>query len=451
MIWTQYHINYISIFQFYNRTENSMKILNETLTQLVIFCLSLVFFFLGNVGTSSIKYRSLSFLCPISMLIASCLYSLYKVYDNGFLTNDSRGLFSLKVLSNCFIAPFVAISFRDVYVADVLTSFSKVLQDAVHALCWIFTGSFIYTDTDSDGDGTKYCPPLWIHNISSCVILFVLWIRFAQCLRVYRDTKLIFPHIFNAVKYLSSMSVVIYGLFREIDSGYIILIVIGTLYKWWWDVVMDWGLCDAFPRSFPFAFPYYTKQMFLRPSLMFHYPYRYYIAIFLDLILRFFWVTSLMPSETIIDLFGPMFSIYLGSFEILRRAMWGILRVEWEHIKLANKHEVGFNSILIGKKDISSNSITVPLTNLNDLKLWLPSTNIINDSQLQLSDKSLYDDDDIEEYGRKSVMGIQEIVMSPLSECSSKEYPNENFNDHPQSTNVPYEEFLDNVVRSNVW
>lgn len=450
MIWTQYHINYISIFQFHNRQENSMKILNETLTQLVIFCLSLIFFFLGNVGTSSIKYRSVSFICPISMLVMSCVYSGYKIYDHGFITDDSRGVFSMKVLSNCLIAPFISITFRDVYVADVLTSFSKVLQDAVHASCWILTGSFIYTDTDADGDGTKYCPPLWISTISSILILFVLWIRFAQCLRAYYDTKLVFPHIFNAIKYLSSMSVVIYGLFRDIDAGYITLIVIGTLYKWWWDVVMDWGLCDAFPRTFPFTSPnYYNSQMFLRPTIMLHYPRRYYAAIILDLIFRFFWVTSLMPAETTVDLFGPMFSIYLGSFEILRRAMWGILRVEWEHIKLANKHEIGFNSLLISKKDISSNNISVPISNFNDIKSWISSTNFLMNSPT-LTPKQL--EEDIEEYGRNSVTGLQEIVMSPMSECSSHEYSDSNnHTEHLPPTNIPYEDFLDGVVRSNAW
>ena len=79
----------------------------------------------------------------------------------------------------------------------------------------------------------------------------------------------------------------------------------------------------------------------LRPKLMFFDNIDlYYIAIVLDVILRFVWVLSLvpMPSQAQKNSKYSYFDIiypFLGIIEQMRRAMWGTLRLEWEHIKIA--------------------------------------------------------------------------------------------------------------------
>ena len=84
------------------------------------------------------------------------------------------------------------------------------------------------------------------------------------------------------------------------------------------------------------------EHNFLRSQLLYQNKFFYGFCIVLDLILRFLWVTSLMPRESLTKVFGPMFGIFLGSFEIIRRFMWGILRTEWEHWKLAKSQKLGF-------------------------------------------------------------------------------------------------------------
>lgn len=45
------------------------------------------------------------------------------------------------------------------------------------------------------------------------------WLRFAQCLRRYRDTKETFPHIINAVKYSTTFFVIIFSTMNKLYSG----------------------------------------------------------------------------------------------------------------------------------------------------------------------------------------------------------------------------------------
>ena len=87
-------------------------------------------------------------------------------------------------------------------------------------------------------------------------------------------------------------------------------------------MLQDWGLANK-------------KHGFLRSKLM--YPNRavYFIAIFMDLFLRYLWVLSLVPHNSKAP-FGSDFtgtlSPFFGVLEILRRTMWGLLRVENEHL-----------------------------------------------------------------------------------------------------------------------
>ena len=190
---------------------------------------------------------------------------------------------------------------------------------------------------------------------------------------------------------------------------YYFFIVLSILYKWWWDVTMDWGMFDVMPKPLDCKsnhsisccnktgcctiesmkdngiLPRYKQQtitekpsngiiinnlityfqllkniiklilkskIFLRSSLMFPSISLYYLCIILDLILRFLWVLSLLPSTTLPKEFvGYQLSFFLGSMEILRRCMWATLRVEYEHLKMLKKKTPGFLNNRIMRKE----------------------------------------------------------------------------------------------------
>ena len=56
------------------------------------------------------------------------------------------------------------------------------------------------------------------YAVPALVSCLPAWFRFAQCLRRYRDTRLLFPHIVNAGKYSTTFFVV---LFSSLNSHYI--------------------------------------------------------------------------------------------------------------------------------------------------------------------------------------------------------------------------------------
>lgn len=56
----------------------------------------------------------------------------------------------------------------------------------------------------------------FIRPIVNCI---PAWIRFAQCLRRYRDTREAFPHLVNAGKYSTTIFVVIFSTLKTVYKG----------------------------------------------------------------------------------------------------------------------------------------------------------------------------------------------------------------------------------------
>ncbi|KAJ2382558.1 Signal transduction protein [Coemansia sp. RSA 2603] len=86
---------------------------------------------------------------------------------------------------------------------------------------------------------------------------------------------------------------------------------------------MDWGLFES--RS---------KHRFLRSELKFDRPWVYYVAIVVDVILRFVWITQISPN---FFSFGhkvhqSTIAYIAAVLEVLRRFSWNFFRVENEHI-----------------------------------------------------------------------------------------------------------------------
>ena len=404
-VWARYDINYIPLLSLENLKPNLLAVSNSTATQFVLYSLNLVIFFEANsVSTPILSRTPLRYICPFLLLVWSVCFEGYEYVFrfNGLVTKYSRGLFSRAVFIRCFMAPFTAVRFRDVFAADVLTSFTKVISDTLYASCWILSGQFL---VPPDENYNKYGHTVFGSNALVCsssrmviavavAVCIPLWIRFLQCLRQMRDSKWqIWPFMFNALKYALSIAVVIYGTktsVHAIDPTYMNLVIITTIYKWWWDVVMDWGLFEVMPTIIDFkscvkrvsverrrrrstfnnmatatsaahaagvaprrAAVTVTSSrrrgghreephLFLRPLLMYPSHYVYYAAIVLDLILRFMWVASLVPKELFGSFVGPQLSFFLGSMEIVRRAMWGFFRLEYEHLKNVQKGAAGF-------------------------------------------------------------------------------------------------------------
>ncbi|CAN0440229.1 unnamed protein product, partial [Discosporangium mesarthrocarpum] len=72
-----------------------------------------------------------------------------------------------------------------------------------------------------------------------------LWWRFQQNLRRSYETGERWPHLGNALKYATAMSVSLFGTFRpglRNSKMWVFCFVFATLYQYCWDIFMDWNL-----------------------------------------------------------------------------------------------------------------------------------------------------------------------------------------------------------------
>ena len=251
-----------------------------------------------------------------------------------------------------------------------MVSLVRVFVDLSYTACYIGTGAFMsHKHIKDQVRSIEECTssPSYTHLVLPFVVALPLWFRLMQNIRRYRDTQQRWPHLGNAVKYALSQTIVIFGVFHptatsaqtSYDRAWLCAYLISTIYSFWWDVVMDWGLlthvwhqiiCCCFfwsSSSSPLtnrrrrgssvlSVSLAKPRSALRDRMMYPSIAMYCVAIVLDFMGRFVWTLTLIPSMT----HGPfrhsrfIMSLrnYLGFVEILRRTLWSFFRVENEHL-----------------------------------------------------------------------------------------------------------------------
>jgi hypothetical protein len=240
-------------------------------------------------------------------------------------------------------APLASPTFFTIYIADVFTSMVKIFQDVAWTIGFIVSLDFLQSEDDLE---TKmqhaWQHSFWYKNVLIPLIcLFPLWTRFNQCLRRYADTGKRMPNLANAFKYAMSQTVTLFGAFHPLylmhtrveegdinwfQVGWMLLFVSSSLYSFWWDVYMDWGLGSL-------------KHGFLSDRLMYPHRYYYYCVIVLDIVLRFMWVLTLVPPQSGASFEVPQYlTAVTMSLELMRRTMWGFFRLEHEQRANTNQY-----------------------------------------------------------------------------------------------------------------
>jgi len=210
----------------------------------------------------------------------------------------------------------------------------KVLVDLFGSLCFLGSNTFHHTL-----DAQRRCQDLQYWSIP-LVCALPLWFRFQQCMNRYYERRRRFPDVANAVKYALAEVTVVMAAFHpffgthEIGSEaawnafrvfWILLCVSSSLYSFWWDVVMDWGMIVRHPV---------TRRPELRKERL--YPGRaawpYWGAIVTNVLLRFLWTINIVPfalTEFLEQHGKDTILLPLVYFcELYRRFQWGIFRGE---------------------------------------------------------------------------------------------------------------------------
>ncbi|KAF3335575.1 SPX and EXS domain-containing protein 1-like isoform X1 [Carex littledalei] len=217
--------------------------------------------------------------------------------------------------------PLQAITFADFFLADIMTSMSKVFSDLERSTCRMVNrqvATIAWFQADAICGSHSVTIPL--------VLVFPYLCRFFQCLRQYKDTKEK-TCLFNVI-FLSALK---YHVIEESWTNFyrplwLISSVINSLYSFYWDITRDWDL-SILSRIFKFKNPNFWSDVLHGK------PWVYYWVIFSNLILRCTWTYKL--SSHLRHNYLTVFTI--TGLEIVRRFQWIFFRVENEWNKMTNK------------------------------------------------------------------------------------------------------------------
>lgn len=329
-LWKIYRVNYVYIFEFDPRKIYSLDSLIITTSRLtILYFINLILYFKLSRGEISYFTPSVSNYCPLLLIFIFFYFLIFSKLNYSFYKT--------------IFAPFYQLTFFNSFIGDVLTSLVRPIVDLSYSMCFYITGEWrkffipFYKHKQQqqvdEVDEFNSCDEnfIFIRIIIPLIISLPLFIRFLQSIRRYYDTSKRHPNLTNALKYSLAYILVLLGAIHpsltsttstEISKYKLIWAIafaISTSYTFSWDVFIDWGLGDK-------------KHGFLRERRMFPQKRIYYLALSLDLFLRFTWCLTLIPELDQIGIKGESFTLILGLLEVFRRGYWTLLRVEYEHL-----------------------------------------------------------------------------------------------------------------------
>ncbi|XP_056862054.1 uncharacterized protein LOC108844412 [Raphanus sativus] len=225
--------------------------------------------------------------------------------------------------------PVQTVTFSDFFLADILTSLSKVLSDLERSVCRMVhrqVATVAWFEADSVCGSHSAVIPL--------VLVLPYLFRLFQCIRQYKDSKDI-ANIWNAGKYLTAVPVIFLSALKyfidqdtwtySIQPAWILSSLANTFFSFFWDVLRDWDL-SVFTRIFKFT----------KPNLCSHLLYgRRWVYVWVigsNLVLRWTWTYKL--SAHLRNNYITVFIITL--LEIYRRFQWAFFRIENVWYKINN-------------------------------------------------------------------------------------------------------------------
>lgn len=225
------------------------------------------------------------------------------------------------MIKNIFPLGKNGVKFRDFMFGDILTSMTRPFASLCLALCLLSCSVCRMENVRLNCD----------RNMESAFIMMLLpfIIRFFQCLNRFYYTKMAWPHLGNALKYIGGMANTImswqYALYPdELFLPWILVASIATSFMLFWDIYMDWNLGR-----------FNSRNLFLRDKIV--YPkWMYYMALCINALLRFTWLTNLPGIKLPIDDETKYF--ILSVLEIYRRSQWSLFRIENENTNNPEKY-----------------------------------------------------------------------------------------------------------------
>ncbi|SCV74035.1 BQ2448_6467 [Microbotryum intermedium] len=295
-VWVKARINYILIFELDVRTRLDV----HQFIEIPALLLGLLCLFFWAAFTNFAPDRlppsayPLAFFVLLMVLLLMPLPILY----------PSARWWMIRTFCRVLTAGLIAVQFSDFFLGDELNSLYYSITN-LYAL-------MVYHSWPSDTYAICSLNKTWASP-------------FALSLRRYIDSDGLFIHMLNGGKYTASILQFWFYYSWRIDGSssiarkaiWILFAVTNSCYTATWDIVMDWSLLQK-----------NSKNFLLRNELGFKdQKWAYYVAIVVNVILRFSWVIYLTCRGPSLALKGFLVAL----LEACRRIVWNTFRVESEH------------------------------------------------------------------------------------------------------------------------
>lgn len=323
-VFSQSNVNYAKIFDLDQNHLTHWEIWKCATWMTIIVPTSMTaYIYLYSDGEVSLAASQ-----PVLLYIAAVMLLIFP-FDIFYL---SSRYYLLKTLWR-IVLPLQAITFSDFFLADILTSMSKVLSDLERSVCRMMhrqVATIAWFEADSVCGSHSVMIPL--------VLVLPYLFRLFQCLRQYKDTGEK-SSLLNALKYSTAVPVIFlsalkYHVFPDKWTDiyrplWLMSSVLNSMYSFYWDVTRDWDM-SCFTRIFKFGKPNIFSYLFHGRKWV------YCWVIGSNLILRCTWTYKL--SAHLRHNYLTVFTI--TALEIFRRFQWIFFRVENEWNKMSSKSYV---------------------------------------------------------------------------------------------------------------
>ncbi|KAK6220957.1 EXS family protein [Colletotrichum tabaci] len=303
-VWTRNKINYPFIFEFDTRNNLDWRQLAEFPSLFTFIFGVFIWLNFSEYGTDEVYEYYPVALIALSAFIIFLPAPIFMARSRKWFAYAHWRL---------LLAGLYPVEFRDFFLGDIYCSLT-------YAMCNIELFFCIYANAWEN--------PVQCNSSHSRLLGFLgalppIW-RFLQCLRRYRDTRNIFPHLVNGGKYimsiLAAMSLSMYRINNT--HGHLAMFItfstINAIYTSIWDLFMDFSLLQP-----------HSRHWLLRDITGLKKRWPYYLVMVTDPVLRFAWIFyAIFTHDT---QHSTIVSFLVALAEVSRRGMWTLFRVENEH------------------------------------------------------------------------------------------------------------------------
>ncbi|XP_050117344.1 phosphate transporter PHO1 homolog 3-like [Malus sylvestris] len=325
--WRRFRVNYSFIFGFKQGTELGYREVLLLSSGLAMLALASVLANLDmEMDPKTNDYKALTELLPLFLLL---LVIVILLCPFNIIYRSSRYFFLVCVF-HCICAPLYKVTLPDFFLADQLTSQVQAFRSLPFYICYYGGGDYKVRKTTCRSDD--------VFKIFTFIVACVpYWSRLLQCIRRLVEEKDPMQG-YNGLKYFFTIVAVsmriAYTHNKDVNWKILagIFSIVAAIYGTYWDLVVDWGLLQR--RS---------KNRWLRDKLLVPYKSVYFIAMVLNVLLRFAWLQTVLNFSVSFMHTQTMISV-VASLEIIRRGIWSFFRLENEHLNNVGKYRA-FKSV----------------------------------------------------------------------------------------------------------